>query len=888
MRIFRRVILLTSLLSAFFLAKGEVAAQRLAKQQYYLTLIDSSTAVVCSMHTSKSARGKRNKTVFRSALKLALSNDQKPYKKLRVRDKRRAKRACALAVKTDRRVPVNLTPGSIQKSGASSTLREEIACADLDLNGNGTIDVTDVGILLEGFNTSGPVGDVDSDGMVDLADLTILLSRFGETCVAEEFCPRVGSAWHNEPMVPQNGIFVVEFDALADAANVDGVIGLSDGPADWYTDLAVTVRLNQNGTFDARNGPAYQAENTLQYEAGIRYRIRLTVNLSSHRYSASVIPDGGIETVIATNFAFRTEQSGSALLTNVAAVSSIGSIQLCPSTISGSTGNHAPIANAGPDVEVADSDGNGEEAIVLDGTGSNDPDGTIINYRWTEGSVLLAEGTLPTAIVNLSPGVHTITLTVTDDGEATASDTVVVRVLEGEGGGGSELQLFVSPLGSGARDGLSLADSMSIAQASAHASQNPGIASTYLLLSGNYGAFTHSNPNTALKTFRAAPGGSPFFTRINIGGSGIVLDGVTVNASGVTTNVSTVSLQGSNLALRNCLVEGRGRHTAGVETIAAYGNNITVENCDVSLGHIAIQTGGTDITIRNNHLHRTSATTLRIYGMNGGLIEGNRIHDSRHETAVAAYCNGTGPLPEWGVPCSGTYACDPANCNPNYGSQSPHENFFNGRGIRNTIIRGNRMYDSAVSVLRVRDGESCNNTDLYSGENIIIENNIVDGLIWAASGEITLRNNVTNSVLLGYLSGACTPSIVNEFANNIIINDFGYYTTGSGATNWTGAYNDYNIIGRRMTWIGADVGPNTLVYGNSTAALSLFVDPFHPDPAQRNYRLRPDAVAIDFGPVNHAAVTDASGSGRIDIEGRGGDTGNGQIADAGAYEFGTE
>ncbi len=88
--------------------------------------------------------------------------------------------------------------------------------------------------------------------------------------------------------------------------------------------------------------------------------------------------------------------------------------------------NNPPTANAGPDQTVSDSGGNGSEQVTLDGSGSNDPDGDIVSYVWREGTNQIATGPNPT--VTLTNGAHTITLTVTDDGGLTASDSVSVTV----------------------------------------------------------------------------------------------------------------------------------------------------------------------------------------------------------------------------------------------------------------------------------------------------------------------------------------------------------------------------------------------------------------------------------------------------------------------------
>ncbi|UCG88117.1 MAG: Ig-like domain repeat protein, partial [Gemmatimonadota bacterium] len=93
------------------------------------------------------------------------------------------------------------------------------------------------------------------------------------------------------------------------------------------------------------------------------------------------------------------------------------------------TVNQPPIADAGPDQTVTDSDLSGSELVTLDGSGSTDADGTIVSYDWSEGGSSIAAGVNPT--VDLTVGVHTITLTVTDNGGATGTDAVTVEVIQG-------------------------------------------------------------------------------------------------------------------------------------------------------------------------------------------------------------------------------------------------------------------------------------------------------------------------------------------------------------------------------------------------------------------------------------------------------------------------
>jgi hypothetical protein len=68
--------------------------------------------------------------------------------------------------------------------------------------------------------------------------------------------------------------------------------------------------------------------------------------------------------------------------------------------------------------------------VVLNGSGSSDPEGRPLQYQWTEGTTTLATTTDPMKIVTvtLGVGVHTIQLTVTDSQALTSTATVVVDI----------------------------------------------------------------------------------------------------------------------------------------------------------------------------------------------------------------------------------------------------------------------------------------------------------------------------------------------------------------------------------------------------------------------------------------------------------------------------
>lgn len=92
------------------------------------------------------------------------------------------------------------------------------------------------------------------------------------------------------------------------------------------------------------------------------------------------------------------------------------------------SGNLVPVANAGEDRVVVDSDNNGSEQVILDASLSYDPDGTIVDYTWYENGSYLAGGVNP--MVGFALGEHIVTLTVTDNQGATNSDTIIINVLQ--------------------------------------------------------------------------------------------------------------------------------------------------------------------------------------------------------------------------------------------------------------------------------------------------------------------------------------------------------------------------------------------------------------------------------------------------------------------------
>lgn len=107
----------------------------------------------------------------------------------------------------------------------------------------------------------------------------------------------------------QAGRFEVTFDATPLADKIDVFTGLSREAPKIANDVAVIVRFNEKGMIDARNGGVFAAEQPLAYSANKTYRMRLVVDVTAHKYSVFVTPQGQAEVALASNYAFRSQQS---------------------------------------------------------------------------------------------------------------------------------------------------------------------------------------------------------------------------------------------------------------------------------------------------------------------------------------------------------------------------------------------------------------------------------------------------------------------------------------------------------------------------------------------------------------------------------------------------
>ena len=136
--------------------------------------------------------------------------------------------------------------------------------------------------------------------------------------------------------------------------------------------------------------------------------------------------------IYTTSYTDATVTNGTTYYYKVEAIYDDGTKVLSDETVQatpGGSSNQPPVANAGANQTVTDTDNSGSETVTLNGSTSSDSDGTITSYVWTEGGSQIATGATPN--VTLSVGVHNLTLTVTDNDGATDTDGVTITVNAG-------------------------------------------------------------------------------------------------------------------------------------------------------------------------------------------------------------------------------------------------------------------------------------------------------------------------------------------------------------------------------------------------------------------------------------------------------------------------
>ncbi|HEX9511994.1 MAG TPA: hypothetical protein VF939_15995 [Puia sp.] len=92
--------------------------------------------------------------------------------------------------------------------------------------------------------------------------------------------------------------------------------------------------------------------------------------------------------------------------------------------------NKSPVAKAGTDREISMP----ANSVILDGSASHDVDGKVVYYKWLKtsgpsGCKIISFANVSTAITGLVPGTYVFTLKVTDNGWATDTASVKIKVM---------------------------------------------------------------------------------------------------------------------------------------------------------------------------------------------------------------------------------------------------------------------------------------------------------------------------------------------------------------------------------------------------------------------------------------------------------------------------
>ncbi len=113
------------------------------------------------------------------------------------------------------------------------------------------------------------------------------------------------ATWRNQSMPVQKGFFSVAFSILPLVGETNGVVGLSDGEAKAYSDMAVGVRISPTGVIDVRQPDNYYADVEVPYEPGMYYQFRMDIDVSAQLYDVYVTPEDGETVKLASGYRFR-------------------------------------------------------------------------------------------------------------------------------------------------------------------------------------------------------------------------------------------------------------------------------------------------------------------------------------------------------------------------------------------------------------------------------------------------------------------------------------------------------------------------------------------------------------------------------------------------------
>src|SRR6266550_1044680 len=483
----------------------------------------------------------------------------------------------------------------------------------------------------------------------------------GTTTSTAPSCLTSAGTWRNNSIPSRADGFEAQFDATPTTANMNGVVGLANGPAADWTNLAAIVRFNSTGTIDARNGGDYAAATAIPYTAGTTYHFRLDVDLASHSYTTYVTPAGGTEQPVGNAFAFRTEQSAVSALNTLGVYAAAGSATVCNVTLAAST-PPPPAPVAAVTVSPAAASVSVGATIQLKAT-LKDASGKALAGR----SVTWASSTLEMATVSTGGFVTgvaegQVTITATSEGHSShATVTVTVNPVAGNPVVGATplytlgngANYYVAPSGSDANPCSAAAPCYTMARVS------------QLLRSGDNAHFAPGNYTWSYSGNKVSVSGTATapITYISdtkwgakIYGSGcdpiwndgdyvqIINFDVTGDCSeGITTNGNYSKVIGNRVHDLPAASGGYG----GIKGDCCYSNRTGIQIIGNVVDNIAMGSGSNLIhgiytaspgsVIMNNIVTRVSAACITHYhGATHSIVSNNVVADCKYGIQIAA------------------------------------------------------------------------------------------------------------------------------------------------------------------------------------------------------------------------------------------------------------
>lgn len=637
------------------------------------------------------------------------------------------------------------------------------------------------------------------------------------------------STWQNTSFPRQSGAFSAEFDGIPSAAAIDGLIGLSAAAGSTYGDFAVMIRFNSQNAIDVRNGGAYAAAHAVAYIPGKNYHFRVVTNVPARTCSVYVTPQGGAEQVLASNYAFRTEQAAATSLANWGIFSDVGSVTV---------GNFAVTPQALPLTVSAGGDKTitAGQGCPLNGSASG---GTSpYTYSWSP-SAGLSDATIanPTASPTTTT---TYTLTVTDQTGLKATASAIITVSPAATG----TTYFVDKAnGSDANTGVAGSPWKTLSKAGLTAKAG----STVIVKAGTYTeslkpANSGISPSAMITFQSETPRGAAITTGVDLSN----VDYVHLEGFDVTNTVSGangIQIQGYYSTAHGRGIEVVGNYVHDANGHAVWACNVTdllVENNEMYNNYHdgVIVTGANknsqNITIRGNYIHYNGQDGVHVEGVNS-VIENNRIgnqfHTAQHQDGIEIY----GP-------------------------------------VDGMIIRNNLIWDTTQNIY------------LSAEESYIRNVQILGNVVWSQGnrsagpkGMFILGNiaDVTNCRVEGNTIAYCANTVTDSYAQ-----DSSCYLSGVTIRNnifymcdLTLSLNnpitlDYNLHYDpgyfNLVYYGGTYYTSLTALRNATglSANSIQADPLLVNPAALDFHLTTNSPAIDKGITVSGLTVDPDGNAR--------------------------